>query len=263
MNLGLDGKKALVCASSKGLGKATALALAAEGVHVFLCGRNEQSLQAAAADVQTVSKHPVHWQTCNLTDHTDRDRLIQAVKETFGTLDILVNNVGGPPPSTVEDTSLLDWQAGFERLFLSVAHLTQTFLPGMKAKQWGRILTITSISVPEPVPNLAVSNAMRSAVTSLMKTLASEVAAYNITVNCVAPGMIHTDRIDQLIATETKISGNTVAAQLQKHTGSIPAGRLGRPEEFGSLVCYLASEPAGYLTGTTLLVDGGKRKATY
>lgn len=263
MDLGLQGKRALVCAASKGLGKAMAVALAQEGVSLFLCARDSIALEATAAEIRELSAQPVHTLACDLTVAGDRDRLIQAVKREFPTLDILIHNVGGPAPSTVETTSLALWQQGFERLFLSVAHLNEAFVPGMKTRQWGRILLVTSIAVLEPVGHLAVSNGMRSAVTAMAKTLADEVAPYQVTVNCLAPGWIATDRMESLVQAEIEKTGQTREAYLKQALVAIPAGRSGTPQEFGAVAAFLCSEQAAYVTGSTLCVDGGKRRSTY
>ena len=153
---------------------------------------------------------------------------------------------------------MADWRDGFERLFASVAQINQAFLPKMRTRRWGRIVTVTSLSVVEPIANLVVSNAMRSAVTAMLKTLADEVAAAGITVNCVAPGLIHTDRTEALVESRMKLSGQSRDNYMDDYLKSIPSRRLGKPEEFAAVVAFLCSEQAGYITGSTLCVDGGK-----
>lgn len=263
MDLGLHGKYALVCAASKGLGKAIATALAKEGARLFLCARNLDSLKAAVEEIQSVSTHPIQYQTCDLTDPEDRERLVEAVKHAFPHLDILIHNVGGPPPTTVEETSMSDWERGFHQLFMSIVHLNQAFLPGMKAQRWGRIVNITSLSVMEPIPGLAVSDGMRPAIAAMSKALADEVASFNVTINSIAPGIIYTDRTEERIQAAITRKGGSREDYLIEYTKSIPAGRLGTPQELASAVCYLCSEQASYITGTTLCVDGGKRKSVY
>lgn len=264
MDLGLQGKRALVCASSKGLGKAIAKALAQEGVRVFMCARNAASLIDAVNEVEAVAQFPVTSMTCDLSEPEQRDALIAQVQSAFGEgeLDILVHNVGGPKPSQLEETSLGDWQVGFEQLFQSVVQLNQAFLPGMKQKHWGRILCVTSLSAFEPIGNLAVSNGIRPAVTAMLKTLANDVGGYGVTVNCIAPGMIMTDRTEERL--QAYLASNPKSNRqdwLADATKSIPVGRLGEPEEFGASVAFLCSQQAAYITGSTLCIDGGKRRA--
>jgi len=263
MDFGLTGKRALVCASSKGLGKAIAKALAQEGARVFMCARNAAELIDAVNEVESVAQFPVTSMTCDLSESDQRDALIAQVQAAFGVneLDIIVHNTGGPKPSRPENTSTQDWQTGFDQLFQSVAHLNQAFLPGMMSKRWGRILCVTSISAFEPIDNLAVSNAIRPAVTAMLKTLSDEVAPYNITVNCVAPGMILTDRTEERI--QSHLSQNPKSNReewMRDCAKSIPAGRLGHPDEFGAPVAFLCSEQAAYITGSTLCIDGGRRR---
>lgn len=264
MDLGLKGKCALVCASSKGLGKAIAKALAQEGARVFMCARNAASLIDAVNEVEAVAQLPVTSMTCDLADPDQRDALIAQVQAAFGVdgLDILVHNTGGPKPSRYADTDFQDWQTGFDQLFLGVAHLNQAFLPGMKQQRWGRIICVTSLSAFEPIDNLAVSNAIRPAVTAMLKTLADEVGQYNITVNCVAPGMILTDRTEERI--QAHIAQNPQSSRdewMTDYVKAIPVGRLGDPDEFGAPVAFLCSEQAAYITGSTLCIDGGKRRS--
>ncbi|WP_373531198.1 SDR family oxidoreductase [Vampirovibrio sp.] len=262
MDLGVAGRKALVCASSKGLGKAVAKALAQEGVRLFLCARNAETLAAAVAEIQQFSTHPVLCSVADLASAEGRERLIEAVRAAFGDPDILIHNVGGPKPSRTANTEMLAWQEGFEQLFQSVAHLNAAFLPGMKAQRWGRIICVTSLSAFEPIPELAVSNAFRPAITAMLKALANEVAPDQITVNCVAPGMILTDRTEERLADHlAKNPHSDRASWLADYAQSIPARRLGNPDEFGPPVAFLCSELASYITGSTLCVDGGKRRA--
>lgn len=263
MDLGINGKKALVCAASKGIGKAAAKALAEAGVELFLCARGEDELTAAAAEIGKLTDKPVHFMSADLTNKDSRENLVKGVHERFSAIDILVHNVGGPKPSTVQETELEDWRKGFDQLFESVVHLNQAFLPGMKINKWGRIVTVTSLSVMEPIGTIAVSNAMRSAVTAMLKTLADEVAAENITVNCVAPGVIYTDRTEERVNALMAEKGGTKEQYLQDYVKSIPAKRLGTPEEMGATIAFLASQPAAYITGSTICVDGGKRRSTY
>lgn len=263
MDLGITGKNALICGASQGMGRAIARALAAEGANVFLCARTESTLAEAADDAHKQAKGKVEYLACDLSKEPDRKKLADTVKAKLGDVDILVHNTGGPKPSSAEATSIEQWQTGFDSLFQSVVHLNHAFVPTMKEKRWGRILNVTSLSVIEPIANLAVSNAIRSAATAMLKTLSDELAPYNITVNCVAPGSIGTGRIADLIESRAKSSSVSVEEYEKEYIKNIPAGRLGSPEEFADVVCFLASERASYVTGSTICVDGGRRRSTY
>lgn len=263
MDLGINGKKALVCGGSRGIGRAIALALAKEGADLYLCSRSEDSLKETKEHLEKESSSQIFTRAVDLASQKDREALIEDVLAKFGKVDILVNNTGGPKPSTPEETSLEDWQKGFDQLFQSTAHLTNAFLPSMKENKWGRILTVTSLTVQEPVKTIAVSNAIRSAVTSMLKALATDVAPFNITVNCIAPGAIKTERLDQLMEARIKRSGQSKEEYEKEYLSQIPMARLGRPEEFGEAAAFLCSQSASYITGSTICVDGGKRKSTY
>lgn len=261
MDFGIAGKKALVCASSKGLGKAIAKALAAEGVRVMMCARDSETLTRAAEEAGALAPEPVTAVTADLAGSQGREKLITEVKAILGDIDILVHNVGGPKPSKVESTSLEAWQAGFDQLLQSVIQLNQAFVPGMKERRWGRILCVTSLSAFEPIADLAISNGFRAAVTAMLKTLADELGGDNITINCLAPGMILTDRTEERLRDYLERNpGSTREAWLADYVKSIPAGRLGDPDEFGASAAFLCSQQAAYITGGTLCIDGGKRR---
>lgn len=262
MDLGIQGKRALVCASSKGLGKAIAKALAKEGVRLFLCARDAKTLIDAADEVGSVATEPVTSMTCDLSTEEGRELLISQVRGTLGEVDILVHNVGGPKPSKVETTTLQDWQTGFDQVFQSVAQLNEAFVPDMKKNRWGRILCVTSLSAFEPINDLAVSNGLRPAITAMLKTLSDEVAGYNITINCLAPGMILTDRTEERLRDYLARNPQSNREEwLAQYVKSIPAGRLGDPDEFGAPAAFLCSQQASYITGGTLCIDGGKRRS--
>lgn len=263
MDLGIAGKSALVCASSKGIGRACAEALALEGVNLFLCSRQEDEIEKAAKEIRSKSAVSVHHLACDLNDQQSRETLIENVKKVYGNPDIVIHNTGGPKHSLAESTPLEEWGDGFHRLFASVAHLNSAFLPGMKNNKWGRVIAITSLSVVEPIANLSVSNAMRSAVTSMLKTLADEVAPFGITVNCLAPGMIYTERTEERISSQIEQKGGDREQHIAQSLKAIPAARFGKTEEMGSAAAFLCSQQAAYITGSTICVDGGKRRSTY
>lgn len=263
MDLNLKGKKALVCASSQGLGLAVAKELFAEGAEVVICGRGEKSLKEAAESIANHAKrsdHP-HILTVDLSKPSELGPFAEKVRQRLGGIDILVNNVGGPPPSAAETTGIEAWRSGFDQIFLSATLLTQSMIPAMKAQKHGRIITITSLSVLEPIDHLVVSTAMRTAVTAFMKTLSKEVAPFGITANTVLPGVIHTDRIVNLRKAKAERDGSTLAIEMEKTAKTIPMGRLGEPHELASLVAFLASEKASFITGANIPVDGGMRHA--
>lgn len=261
MDLEIKGKRALVCAASQGLGYATAAALAAEGCDLFLCSRRDAEIKDVAQTLKKEFGVNVVAEAFDLTDSKAIPAFAQRVEETFGAIDILVNNVGGPPPSSAEETEHQAWVNGFDRVFLSATLMSQEWVKRMKVKGFGRIITITSLSVLEPIDNLVVSTSMRSAVTAFHKTLSREVAQHGITVNSVMPGVIHTKRIEQLREAKAKRLGTTLKEEISKTEEAIPAKRLGRPEELGALVAFLSSPKASYLNGLNIPVDGGLKKS--
>jgi 3-oxoacyl-[acyl-carrier protein] reductase len=264
MDLGLRGKRALVCAASKGLGRAITLALADEGCQLFLCARTPEPLEATATEARTRTDQPVHTLACDLSSMAGRDQLIQAVNAVWPQgPQVLIHNVGGPRPATMAETTLADWEQAFQQLLMSILHLNEAFLPRMTEAGWGRIVNITSLSVMEPIAGLALSNGFRPAIAAMSKTLADEVAAKGVTINSIAPGIIYTDRTEERIAAAIARSGGSREEHLAQYAKSIPAGRLGKPEELAAAVVFLCSEPAAYITGSTLCVDGGKRRSAH
>lgn len=262
MDLGIRGKKALVTGASKGIGRAVVHALSAEGIEIVAASRDQANLEALAAGLWRKNA-PLHIFSSDLSKGESRKELIEYVGKTVGEIDILVHNVGGPKPSDTASTTHDDWQAGFEQLFQSVAELNTAFVPKMKEKGFGRILCVTSLSVMEPIAGLAISNSLRSAVTAMLKSLADELAPVGITVNCVAPGAIATDRLTDLMAARMAKSGQSEEEYKRDYLKAIPMGRLGTPEEFAAVVTFLSSIQAGYVTGSTICIDGGKRRSTY
>lgn len=251
MDLGIDGRRALVLGASRGLGAASARALAGEGVRVLAASR---SIQASGAVDGLITPLSV-----DLTDPRSVAALIEQVSATGG-VDILVNNSSGPPPGPAATQTRNSWQAAFDAMAQPVFAITAALLPEMVAKGWGRVITIGSSGVAQPIANLALSNAVRSAIAGWSKTLASEVAAKGVTVNMVLPGRIDTDRVRQIDAGRAKSLDISVEEVQRASMADIPMGRYGEPDEFGAVVAFLASARASYMTGGMLLVDGGMIK---
>lgn len=265
MDLGLRGKTAIVAAASKGLGKGVAGALAAEGANVLMFSRDEASIRAAAAEVQAMAGagSQVVGLAADVTRASDLERVVQATVDRFGGVDILFNNAGGPKPGMFDTLTDDDWQSAFELNLMSAIRLTRLCLPHMRAKHWGRVITSTSSSVKQPLPTLMLSNAVRSAATAWSKTLSDQVAQDGITVNTLAPGRIDTERIRQIDGDLAERQGRQREDVERESLASIPLRRYGRADEFGAAAAFLASEPAAYITGVTLLVDGGLFRGTY
>lgn len=257
MDLGIAGKVALVAAASKGLGKATALALAREGAEVCIVARGQQALDAAAEEIRTAAGRAVLALAADVSVAGELETLVQRVLSAYGRVDILVNNAGGPRPGVFTDMSDADWLGALELNLMSAVRLTRLVLPSMREQMWGRIINITSVAVKQPMPNLILSNAARSAVVAMAKTLAGQVAAEGITVNNVCPGYTLTDRMRGLAESSSQREGIEVAEVMARWEASIPARRLGQPEEVAALITYLASQQAAYITGTTIQIDGG------
>ncbi len=255
MDLGIKGRRALVLGASRGLGMAIAKGLAAEGVEVFAAARNLDAITDWAKGMANV--HPVK---VDLADVAAVDALADGLLADGG-VDILVNNAGGPPPGTALAAGRTDWTGHFQTMAANLFHLTGRLLPPMQARGWGRVITIASSGVEQPIPNLALSNGIRAAVVGWSKTLASEVAKDGVTVNVVLPGRIHTQRVDELDAAAAKRTGKPVEDIASASAAAIPAGRYGRPEEFADMVVFLASERASYVTGSRVRVDGGAIRA--
>ncbi|WP_335965469.1 SDR family oxidoreductase [Galbibacter sp. PAP.153] len=248
MELGLQGKSALVMASSKGLGRAVALELAQEGCEVLICGRDLTALKETADHIVKSTGTKAHFVVGDITQLEERDHICEEAKNKFGTVDILVTNTGGPPPGPFEVHDRKAWETAYRSLVESAVEMIRSVVPGMKAQNWGRIIMVTSQAVRQPVEGLVLSNALRGALTGLMKTLANELGPYQITVNNVLPGYTRTERLTKLIETNPKY-GEAV--------NEIPLGRFGEVAEFGAAVAFLASQKAAYITGISLPVDGG------
>ncbi len=263
MDLGLKDRVAIVAASSQGLGKAVAEGLAKEGTKLALCARTESTLNSAAEDIRRKTGVEVLARPVDVTNYDQVRRFVAETFERFGRLDICVTNAGGPPAKLFSETTVDDWQAGVNLNLMSTLYFAREVLPLMQKRKWGRLITITSVAVKQPIEGLILSNAVRSAVSGLVKSLSNEYAKDNVLVNNVCPGYTLTARLDELAGKLAKAEGVEPEQIRERWASQIPLGRLGRPEEFASLVVFLASERASYITGVTIAVDGGFVKGIY
>ena len=257
MDLGLKNRVAVVAASSQGIGRATAEAFAAEGCRVAMCARNSQTLQAAADKIRKEHGVEVLAEAFDVTDAVAVGRFVAAVAQKFGTVDICVTNAGGPPAKGFLSASLEEWQRALELNFLSTVYFAHEVIPHMQRQRWGRIITLTSITTKQPVADLVLSNAVRAAVVGLVKSLANEFGKDGILVNNVGPGFTATDRLKELAKTRAVATGKTEQDLFDGWAADAPLKRLGQPREVAETIVWLASERASYITGQTLLVDGG------
>jgi len=260
MITGLQGRVAIVAASSQGLGKATAEALAAEGCKLALCARNAVALETLAAHLHTRYHSEVYTRAFDVTDSAKVHAFVASVTEKFGGVDICVTNAGGPPSKGFLSASLEEWQRALELNFLSTVYFCREVIPHMQKKKWGRIITITSITTKQPVADLVLSNAVRAAVVGLVKSLANEFGKDNILVNNVGPGFTATDRLKELAVTKSQATGKPQSEIFAAWAADAPLQRLGEPRELADTIVWLASERASYITGQTILVDGGMYK---
>ncbi|MEX2281451.1 MAG: SDR family oxidoreductase [Gemmatimonadota bacterium] len=256
MDLGLQGKVALVAASSKGLGRAVAEELSAEGASLMLCARGADALEETAGGLRSKGAR-VETLAIDLTAAGAAEQVADAARNRFGQIDILITNAGGPPPGPFEAHNLETWRAAVSLLLETAVDLARQVLPEMKERRWGRIINITSIAVKQPVDNLILSNSIRAAVTGMARTLANEVAPFGITVNNVLPGYTRTERVVELAEALGKRDGITAQDVVKRWESEIPMHRMGEPKEFAACVAFLASERASFITGTSITVDGG------
>lgn len=257
MDFGLKGRRALVMGASKGLGRSIADALAAEGAHLVISGRDPASLEAACVALRAAGAASAVGIAADVAEPAQMDALADGALAAMGGVDILVQNHGGPPPGPaleVSEEALVTW---FQRIVLSPVRLTTRLLPGMRAQKWGRIVNVGSTGMLQPLPNMVLSNTLRASIMGWMKTLSAEVAHEGITCNIVAPGAIRTDRSLETAGSLAKRQGRSVEEVIAERSKTIPAGRYGLPDEYGPLVAFLCGDQAAYITGCVLRVDGG------
>jgi 3-oxoacyl-[acyl-carrier protein] reductase len=257
MELGITGRKAIVCAASKGLGKGCAEALAREGALLTICARTAETLEATAAELRKLGAK-VAAIACDITTEAGRAAVLKACPEP----DILVNNAGGPPPGDFRDFSLDDWRKAVEGNMLTPLALIKATIYGMMDRGFGRIVNITSGSVKAPIPSLELSNGARAGLTGAVASLARKSVRRNVTINALLPGPFDTDRLRGGIIAASKQSGRSVEDLMRERAAGNPAGRFGTPEEFGEACAFLCSVHAGYITGQNLLIDGGAYPGT-
>ncbi|HEX3818782.1 MAG TPA: SDR family oxidoreductase [Candidatus Sulfotelmatobacter sp.] len=260
MDLGLKNRVALVAASSQGIGLATAEAFAAEGCRVAMCARNRQALETGAERIRKQHAAEVFTEAFDVTDAKAVSSFVAAVANKLGAVDICVTNAGGPPAKGFLAASLEDWQKAIDANFLSTVYFAREVIPHMQRKRWGRIITITSITTKQPVADLVLSNAVRAAVVGLVKSLANEFGKDGILVNNVGPGFTATDRLKELAKARSFASGKSEQEIFGAWAEDAPVKRLGEPRELAETIVWLASERASYITGQTVLVDGGMYK---
>ena len=261
MDLGLDGKRALVMGGSRGIGRGIAAALAGEGTRVAIVSRDQAALDRTAAELRAETGGDVLAVAADLADRTALAAGFAAIAARLGGVDILVNNSGGPPPSGVVGVDPELWRRQFEMMVLNIIGLTDLALPGMRDRGWGRVLTVASSAVIQPIPAIGISNTLRSALVGWSKTLAGEVGRFGITVNMLLPGRIATQRIVQLDAAVAAAQGKTQAEIAEHSAAEIPVGRYGTIEEFGAVAAFLASPRASYITGSMIRIDGGATRS--
>ena len=257
MDLGMKGKVALVAASSKGIGRAIAEELAANGASLVMCARGEKALADAADAIRASTKVEVLPITADVSKAADRARLTGAALKKFGRVDILVTNSGGPPAGTFESLTAEMWSSAADLLLGATVELVRAVLPGMKERRWGRILNVTSIAAKQPVDGLMLSNSLRAAVHGFARTLASEVAPFGITVNNILPGYTRTDRVVSLAKHASETKGIPIEQSYKAWEEQVPMGRLGEPREIAAVAAFLVSERASYITAGSIAVDGG------
>lgn len=257
MDLQLTGKRALVTASSRGLGLGIAEALAAEGADVFLTGRSGDRLAKAVETINGRGQGRAHFVVADLAQADSAETIQRSALDAMGGVDILINNTGGPPLANMAETPIDRLRGHFEDMVVRVIELTGLCLPAMRQAGWGRVLTVASSGVVQPIPGLGLSNTLRSALVGWHKTLSNEVAREGVTVNVLLPGRVHTERVDEMDGLAAQRQGKTVAEIAAASQATIPMGRYGRVAEFAAVAAFLVSGPASYVTGSLIRCDGG------
>jgi 3-oxoacyl-[acyl-carrier protein] reductase len=257
MDLGLKGRGVIVAASSHGIGRATAEAFAREGAQVAMCARSEKPLQEAASKIQSDTGAEVYAEPLDVTNPERVQRFVEQVNKRFGRIDVCVTNAGGPPAKNFLSISNDEWRTAVDTNFMSVVYLAQAVIPYMQRHRWGRIITITSVTVKQPLAELVLSNAVRAAVVGLVKSLSNEFGKDGILVNNVAPGYTATERLKELAGVRALVAGINPQQIYDSWAAEAPVKRLGEPGEIADAIVWLASERASYITGQTLLADGG------
>jgi len=260
MDFGLKDKVAFVAGASQGIGKATAIELSKEGAKVAICALDDPELPKAVEEIRSITGNEVIGIPVDLTVTEEAKNFIRKGLEHFGTLDILVNNSGGPPDRKFLEIDEELWEFGFRLNLMSTIMMTREAVPVMMEKRWGRIINMTSVSVKQPIEGLILSNTMRIGVVGLAKTLSNELAPYNITVNNVCPAYIATERVRKLSIDVAEKQGATPDAIIRKWESQMPIGRMGQPDDVAALIAFLASERAGFITGDSIQIDGGYYK---
>jgi 3-oxoacyl-[acyl-carrier protein] reductase len=248
VDLGLKGRRALVTAASRGLGRASAEELIKEGAKVYIASRDAKAIEDTGRAIGATG-----WSASDVSKAGAPEALVESAASELGGLDVLIVNAGGPPPGTFQTTDLESWEKGFQLTLMSAVRLVKAALPHLKQSDQGRIIFVTSVAVRQPIPNIVISNSLRGGVTGLAKTLSRELAPDRITVNCLAPDAILTDRTRQLAASK----GLDPEEEVKRQGEAAPMKRLGDPEEFGATCAFLCSRQAGYITGQTVGIDGG------
>jgi 3-oxoacyl-[acyl-carrier protein] reductase len=257
METGLRNRVAIVAASSKGIGRATALAFAAEGANLAICARNAEALNQVAEEARRMYGVEVYTATLDVAEDEGVRQFADSVCRHFGRIDVCVTNAGGPPAKPFSKTTMAEWDSAYQLNLRSIVSFAHAVLPSMQRQRWGRFVTITSIAVKQPVLELVLSNAVRTGVLGLVRSLATQYGPDNITVNNVGPGYTATDRVKELAQANAQTTGRTAADYEAEVAKDIPLRRLAKPEEVADAIVWLASERAAYITGQTILVDGG------